>query len=53
MKKLTEYVLGRVIAGVLVVADLPGCFAPFERNEIIDRIAAAGRTPAAEVASRR
>src|SRR5258705_9677322 len=51
MKKLSEYVLGRLMSGA-GGADLSGGVAAVERHEIVDGSAEAGRALTAEVASR-
>ena len=52
MKKLSEYLLGRLMSGASGGADLSGDVAAVERHEIVDGSAEAGRALTAEVASR-
>jgi hypothetical protein len=53
MKKLSEYVLGRLMSGALVVAPIyPAVLLLVDRHEIVDGSAEAGRSLTAEVASR-
>ena len=52
MKKLSEYLLRRLMSGASGGADLSGDVAAVERHEIVDGSAEAGRALTAEVASR-